>query len=48
LKVFTTSAWSGDIAPSDEVSAWRWAAVEDALETTPGLRDVLRLIPALA
>lgn len=48
LRVFTGRA-AGVIVPSDEVAAWRWAtrAEAAALETTPDLDDVLRLIPAL-
>lgn len=48
LQVFVAGGWSGEIMPSDEVADWRWARVGEPLDTTPGLYDVLRLIPALA
>lgn len=48
LAVFTGTG-TGAIVPSDEVSAYRWASIAAAegLETTPGLIEVLQLVPGL-
>ncbi len=44
LQVFATETFEGEIAPSDEIAAWRWVRPDMAgmLETTPRLDEVLR------
>jgi 8-oxo-dGTP diphosphatase len=43
LQVFATEGFEGEIATSDEISAYRWVRLDDlyGLHTTPGLGDVL-------
>lgn len=43
LQVFATETFEGEIAPSDEIAAWRWVRPEAArsLATTPRLEEVL-------
>ena len=43
LQVFATEGFEGEIVTSDEVSAHRWARLDDlyGLNTTPGLADVM-------
>ncbi len=43
LQVFATKTFEGEIAPSDEIAAWRWVRPDMAgrLATTPRLDEVL-------
>jgi len=43
LQVFATDTFDGEIAPSDEIAAWRWVRPDLAagLATTPRLHEVL-------
>jgi 8-oxo-dGTP diphosphatase len=44
LQVFATTAFSGDIAPNDEIAGFRWISPgeEASLTTTPHLPEVLQ------
>jgi mutator protein MutT len=43
LQVYATEAFEGEIVASDEVSAWRWARLEEigGMYTTPDLGEVV-------
>ncbi len=45
LDTFASATFDGNIVPSDEIADWRWCDVTEAqaLPTTPGLLDVIRL-----
>lgn len=43
LQVYATKSFEGEVAPSDEIAAWRWVRPDLAgsLATTPRLEEVL-------